>query len=146
MADDISVDEILDLLKPSYSTPEDPSENDYTPSRRERFFHGTTEQYQPGDTVLPISRLPKEKRAEIESRGRGNHNTDRAWATADPAEAASYGHRTYRVEPVSEQPGLHRSGHLSDRKGLRVVSEEDRLALINSQQWQRNKGYNSFKH
>ena len=135
-------DDIVSLLDSSWDGPME-SGPDLTPSRSDHFFHGTTEHLEPGDTVLPVSKMTGEQRADIEKRanrtGVGQQNTDRAWATADPMQATEYGRNVYQVTPNSESPNLHRSGHVSDREGLTVKNRVPLLDALDHPQAHRNR-------
>lgn len=119
---------------------------DRTPSRSDQFFHGTVEHHLvAGDVITPVARMTPERRKEIQTSTqeglttRGHHNTDRAWATADPFEAGGYGSSIYEVTPVSESPNFHSSGHISDPEGLTVKRKLGTLEQFDHPQAHKNR-------
>lgn len=62
--------------------------------RRAEFFHGSNQEFSPGDVVLPARQTGVH---------RGGQNTSRAWATTRPDQALNYGDNVYRVRPVDPE-------------------------------------------
>jgi hypothetical protein len=62
---------------------------DFADGYKKGLFHGTSHEFQVGDTVEPRSRWNLPERAV-------------AWATTSPERAARKGKNVYRVEPIAD--------------------------------------------
>ena len=114
-----TADDILDLLKPDYSTPV-ASEKPVT--RNGEFYHGTSRDLVPGDHVLPWQRLRDMGLTEAgqEAPHGGTHS---AWAHVNPEGAATYGPNVYRVKGTGR---VLEDGRVLSSEGFEVLERHKR--------------------